>query len=63
MNKQLIFFLLLVAVVVAAMVAYHRNTPSPYNSPVFFGAPEEPEPEPDMGKKPTRLAPAGQPSL
>ncbi len=61
MNKQLIIFLLVLGVIVAGMVVYHNRTPSPFNSPVFFGAPQ-PEPEPDTGNKPSKMAQPGRPA-
>ena len=61
MNKQLIIFLLVLAAMVGGMVYYHKSTPSPYNSPVFFGAPQ-PEPEPDTGNKPSKMAQPGRPA-
>ena len=61
MNKQLIIFLLVMAAVVGGMVYYHKSTPSPYTSPVFFGE-EARDPEPDMGNKPSKMAQPGRPA-
>lgn len=61
MNKQLIIFLLVLAAIIATMVYYHNRTPTPFNSPVFFGAPET-QKEPDMGNKPSKMAQPGRPA-
>lgn len=37
MNKQLIIFLLVLAAIVGGLAYYHVNTPTPFDSPVFFG--------------------------
>jgi len=36
-NKQLVIFLLVILVFVAAMTVYHVNTPSPFDGEAFFG--------------------------
>ena len=59
MNKQIIIFLVVLGILVAGMVAYHERTPSPFNSPVFFGPPAD-EPEPDTGNKPSKMAQPGK---
>lgn len=37
MVRRLIIFVLLIGGLVAGMTYYHVNTPSPYNSEIFFG--------------------------
>ncbi|MBU2038382.1 MULTISPECIES: hypothetical protein [unclassified Thalassolituus] len=47
MVKQLIVFLIIIALTVAVMVYYHVNTESPFDGEAFFGPKERPaEPSP-----------------
>lgn len=37
MSRQTLIFFFVVVLLIAALVIYHLNTDSPYNSEVFFG--------------------------
>ncbi len=36
-NKQLVYLLIVLGILVAGMTYYHKTTPSPYDAKAFFG--------------------------